>query len=53
MAKNCASKKDKVNLKVKREASSNLARELCEYDETYINTIPVTILSSPCDTCSK
>ena len=39
MAKDCPSKKDKGKAKVKKEASSNLATELCEYDEVYINTL--------------
>jgi len=39
MAKDCPSKKDRGKAKVKKEASSNLATELCEYDEVYINTL--------------
>jgi len=39
MAKDCPSKKDKGKAKVKKKASSNLATELCEYDEVYINTL--------------
>jgi len=39
MAKDCPSKKDKGKAKVKKEASSNLATELSEYDEVYINTL--------------
>jgi len=39
MAKDCPSKKDKGKAKVKKEASSNLATELCEYDVVYINTL--------------
>jgi len=39
MAKDCPSKKDKGKTKVKKEASSNLATELCEDDEVYINTL--------------
>jgi len=39
MAKDCPSKKDKGKAKVKKEASSNLATDLCEYDEVYINTL--------------
>jgi len=39
MAKDCSSKKDKGKTKVKMEASSNLATEICEYDEVYINTL--------------
>jgi len=39
MAKDCPSKKDKRKAKVKKEASSNLARGSCEYDEVYINTL--------------
>jgi len=39
MAKDCPSKKDKGKTKVKKEASSNLATELCEYDEVYISTL--------------
>jgi len=35
-AKDCLSKKDKGKAKVKKEASSNLATELSEYDEVYI-----------------
>jgi len=38
MAKDCPSKKDKGKAKVKKEASSNVATELCKYDEVYINT---------------
>jgi len=41
MAKDCPSKKDKGKAKIKKEASSNLATELCEYDEVYINTLEV------------
>jgi len=36
MAKDCPSKKDNGKAKVKQEAPSNLATELCEYDEVYI-----------------
>jgi len=39
MAKDGPSKKDKGKAKVKKEASSNPATELCEYDEVYINTL--------------
>jgi len=39
MAKDGPSKKDKGKGKVKKEASSNLATELSEYDEVYINTL--------------
>jgi len=39
MANNCPSKKDKGKANVKKEASSNLATELWEYDEVYINTL--------------
>jgi len=39
MAKDCPSKKEKGKAKVKKEASSNLATELGEYDEVYINTL--------------
>jgi len=39
MAKDCPSKKDKGKAKVKKEASSNLATELCEYEKVYINTL--------------
>jgi len=39
MAKDCPSKKDKGKTKVKKEVSSNLVIELCEYDEVYINTL--------------
>jgi len=35
----CPNKKDNGKAKVKKEASSNLAIELCEYDEVYINTL--------------
>jgi len=38
MAKDCPSKKAKGKAKVKKEAISNLATELCEYNEVYINT---------------
>jgi len=41
MAKDCPSKKDKGKEKVKKLASSNLATELCQYDEVYINTLEV------------
>jgi len=41
MAKDCPSKKDKGKTKVKKEASSNLATELCEYDEVYINALEI------------
>jgi len=39
MAKDCPSKKDKGKGKVKKEASSNLATELSEYDEVYISAL--------------
>jgi len=39
MAEECPSKEDKGKTKVKKEASSDLATELCEYDEVYINTL--------------
>jgi len=39
MAKDCPSKKDKGNAKVKKEATSNVATERSEYDEVYINTM--------------
>jgi len=39
MAKDCPTKKDKGKTKVKKEASCNLATELCKYDEVYINTL--------------
>jgi len=41
MAKDCPSKKDKGKVKVKKEASSNLATELSEYDEVYINALEI------------
>jgi len=41
MAKDCPSKKDKGKAKVKKEASSTLATELCEYDEVYINALEI------------
>ena len=41
MAKDCPSKKDKRKTKVKKEASSNLATELREYDEVYINALEI------------
>jgi len=41
MAKDCPSKKDKGKAKVKKEASSNLATELREYDEVYINALEI------------
>jgi len=41
MAKDCPSKKDKGKAKVKKEASSNLAIKLCEYDEVYINALEI------------
>jgi len=41
MAKDCPSKKDKGKAKVKKQASSNLATELCEYDEVYINALEI------------
>jgi len=41
MAKDCQSKKDKGKAKVKKEASSNLATELCDYDEVYINAVEI------------
>jgi len=41
MAMDCPSKKDKGKAKVKKEASSNLATELCEYDEVYINALEI------------
>jgi len=41
MAKDCPSKKDKGKTKVKKEALSNLATELCEYDEVYINALDI------------
>jgi len=39
MTKECPNKKDKGMATVKKEASSNLATELCEYNEVYINTL--------------
>jgi len=39
MAKDYPSKKDKRKAKVKKEAASNLATELYEYDEVYINRL--------------
>jgi len=39
MAKDCPNKKDKGKAKVKKEATSNAATELSEYDEVYINTL--------------
>ena len=39
MPKDCPSKKDKGKAKVKKEATSNLATELSEHDEVYINTL--------------
>jgi len=39
--KDYPSKKDKGKAKVKKEASSNLATELCEYDEIYINALEI------------
>jgi len=41
MAKDCPSKKDKGKAKLKKEASSNLTSELCEYDEVYINALEI------------
>jgi len=39
MTKDCPSNKDKGKAKVEKEVSSNLARELSDYDEVYINTL--------------
>jgi len=39
MAKDWPSKKDKGKGKVKKEATSNVATELSEYDKVYINTL--------------
>jgi len=39
MTKDCPSKKDKAKAKVKKEVTSNVATELSEYDEVYINTL--------------
>jgi len=41
MAKDFPSKKDKGKTKLKKKASSNLATELCEYDEVYINALEI------------
>jgi len=41
MAKDRPNKKDKAKRKVKKEASSNLATELCEYDQVYINALEI------------
>jgi len=41
MVKDCPNKKDKGKTKVKKEASSNLPTELCEYDEVYINALGI------------
>jgi len=54
MAKDCP-RKDKGKAKVKKEASSNLATELCEYDEVNINSLEfenyaTTKITSPATT---
>ena len=41
MAKVCPSKKNKGKGKVKKEALSNLATELSEYNEVYINALEI------------
>jgi len=40
-AKDCPSKKDTGKAKVKKEASSDLATELCEYNEVSINALEI------------
>jgi len=39
MAKDCPSKKDKGEMKIKMDAISNLATESSEYAVVYINTL--------------
>ena len=51
MAKDWPSKKDKGKAKVKKEATSNLATELSEYDDVYINTLEFESYAAIKTTC--
>jgi len=51
MAKDCPSQKDKGKTKVKKEATSNLAKEHSDYDEVYINTLEFERYAAGKTTC--